>query len=534
MLEELHIEHLGVIERVDLRFGPGATAVTGETGAGKTMLVEALELLVGGRADAAIVRPGAPEARVDGRFRRGEVELVLTRVIPADGRSRAYIDGRPATAAALAEAAAGLVELHGQHAHQSLLGVATQRTALDAFGHVDVEPRRAARARLVEIDAELATLGGDERARAREIDLLRFQIAELDAAGLEDHDEEARLAVEEDALADAVGHRAAAGTAAAAMTDDGGARDALAAALGALGQRAPFHDQTARLHGLLAELDDIARDVGAVGEAIDDDPARLDAVRQRRQLLRDLGRKYGDDLTEVLAYAAQARCRLDELQRFDQRAAELDDARRRAVAVEATAARAIGSARRAAAGDLAAAVTARLRQLALPHADVDVDVPTADDDPAGERVQFLFSANPGAPLLPLTKVASGGELARVMLALRLVLTAAEPTADQPAPEATYVFDEVDAGVGGTAATAVGAALAEVGRHRQVLVVTHLAQVAAHADAQLVVTKAVAGGVTTTTVRGVEGPARVEEVARMLSGDDGGEAARRHAAELLET
>nr|MBA3288159.1 AAA family ATPase [Acidimicrobiia bacterium] len=206
MLTELHIEHLGVVERLSIRLGPGLTAVTGETGAGKTMLVDALEVVVGGRADATVVRAGAAEARVDARFVVGDRELVLSRVVPADGRSRAYVDGRPATVAALAEATAGLIDLHGQHAHQSLLGAAAQRAALDRFGDVDRAPLRAARAAVTELDAELATLGGDERARAREIDLLRFQVGEIDGAGIEDPDEERRLDVAEDALADAVGH----------------------------------------------------------------------------------------------------------------------------------------------------------------------------------------------------------------------------------------------------------------------------------------------------------------------------------------
>ena len=214
MLTELHIEDLGIIERVDLVLGPGLTAITGETGAGKTMLVEALELVVGGRAEPTIVRHGADEARVDARFVDGTREVVLTRVVPAAGRSRAYIDGRPATVAALADAARELVDLHGQHAHQQLLSPATQRRALDAFAGVDLAPLRAARARLTELDAELAALGGDERARARELDLARFQVAELDAAAIDDPDEDAVLEVEEDTLADAEEHRLAGGAAA--------------------------------------------------------------------------------------------------------------------------------------------------------------------------------------------------------------------------------------------------------------------------------------------------------------------------------
>ena len=528
MLTELHIEHLGVIERVDLCLGPGSTAVTGETGAGKTMLVEALELLVGGRADTSIVRPGAAEARVDGRFVTGDDEVVLTRVVPAEGRSRAYIDGRPATAAALAAAAGGLVELHGQHDHQTLLSTSSQRAALDRFGHVELGPLRAARGRVTELDAELAALGGDERTRAREADLLRYQVAELDAAGIHDPDEEAGLAAEEDALADAQGHREAAAAAHDSLTADGAGRDAIAAGLAALRGRTPLRAAAGRLAALLAELDDVASEIRDLGDGIEDDPERLAAVRARRQLLRDLVRKYGDDLAEVLAFRDQAAQRLDELERFDERAGELDLARAAALVEVRAAEVAVGTARRAAAPMLAAAVTERLRTLALAHADVAVDMADPGGDPAGERVQFLFSANPGSPLLPLNKVASGGELARAMLALRLVLSGPDDAVD----DATYVFDEVDAGVGGAAAGAVGAALAEVGRHHQVLVVTHLAQVAAQADAQVVVTKQIAGEVTTTDVAEARGGARVDELARMLSGDEGGAAARRHAAELL--
>ena len=532
MLTELHIEHLGVIERLDLRFGPGLTAVTGETGAGKTMLVEALELLVGGRADASVVRAGAAEARVDGRFDVGDEsdDLVLTRVVPTDGRSRAYVDGRPATAAALAEVTAGIVDLHGQHAHQTLLGVAAQREALDRFGDVDLRPLRAARARLTELDAELATLGGDERERAREIDLLRFQVDEIASAGLADPDEERVLEDEEDALADAVGHRQAGAEAHAILSDDGGARDALAAAVAAISGRAPYRAAGDRAAAVLVELDDVIGEVRRVAEAIEEDPARLAEVRQRRQLLRDLCRKYGDDIAEVIRFGADAARRLAELEGFEQRAAELDAARRDAVAAERDAARAVGAARRAAAPRLAAAVTERLRVLAMPHADVAVEVGENPDDDPGDRVQFLLSANPGAPLLPLSRVASGGELARAMLALRLVLT------DEPRPgaAATLVFDEVDAGIGGTAATAVGVALAEVARQHQVLVVTHLAQVAAQATTQVAVTKHVAGRVTTATAAVVDGDERVDEVARMLSGSTAGDAARRHALELLRS
>jgi DNA repair protein RecN (Recombination protein N) len=528
VLAEIHIENLGVIEHATLVLGDAMTALTGETGAGKTMLVEAIDLLVGGRADASVVRSGAPEARIDGRFMiDGETELVLSRVVPADGRSRAYVNGRPATVASLAELTRDLIDLHGQHAHQSLLGVAAQRAALDQFGKIDLAPLRAARARITEIDAELAALGGDARARAREIDLLRFQVGELDAAGLADPGEDARLEAAEALLSDAVAHRLAGAEAVEALRGDGAASEFLAAAIRALGHRPPFDVVIARLSSVAAELDDVAAELRALAEAIDEDPERLEAVRQRRQLLHDLRRKYGDSLDDVIAFHDEAARRLDELEQYDRRAAALDAARVAALADERTAAAEVGRARRAAAPQLAAEVEQRLRQLAMANASIAIEVGEHADDHPGDQVRFLISANPGAPMLPLNRVASGGELARTMLALRLVLVGA----GSDAAAGTLVFDEVDAGIGGTAATAVGRALAELGERHQVLVVTHLPQVAAAARHQFVVEKSVSGDATFTSVVGVDGDARITEIARMLSGT-GTKSALQHARDLL--
>lgn len=538
MLVELQIENLGVIERVDLVLGEGLTALTGETGAGKTMLVEAIELLVGGRADAGIVRQGAGEARIDGRFviddgAGGEREVVLTRIVPADGRSRAYVDGRASTVAALAELASELVDLHGQHTHQSLLSGTAQRAALDRYGRIDLAPLREARARITELDAALAALGGDERARAREIDLLRFQVGELDAAGIDDPAEDDRLAGQEALLADAVAHREAGATAIALLADDDATRDLLARATAALGDRPPFAAAAARLTDLLAELDDVVGELRTLTESIEEDPERLAALRERRQLLRDLCRKYGADLAEVMEHHRSSEDRLRDLERYEQRAAELETERSRAVADERAVAREVGERRREAAPGLAALVEARLGELAMAGAALGIEVGEHPDDHPGDRVRFLLAANPGTPLMPLNRVASGGELARAMLALRLALTVDAPgaTPDERAVP-TLVFDEVDAGIGGGAAVAVGDALAALARHHQVLVVTHLPQVAARADHQVVVTKQIAGGTTQAEVRPVAGEARVAELARMLAGD-AGEVARRHARELLD-
>jgi DNA repair protein RecN (Recombination protein N) len=523
MLVELAVRDLGVIAELSLVLGPGMTAVTGETGAGKTLVVTAIELLVGGRADATVVRPGAEEARVEGRFvEAGGEEVVLARVIPADGRSRAYVDGRMSPVAALAGIGARLVDLHGQHAHQSLLTPASQRHALDAFGAVDLEPLRAARDEVGRIDAALADLGGDPRARAREVDLLRFQVAELDAAAVEDADEGDRLADEEAMLADATAAREAGAAAHEALAGERGAADAVAAALAAVTDRPAFAELEERLRSLAAEVTEAGSDLRAAAEAVVDDPERLDAVRQRRALLRDLRRKYGDTLTDVLAYAEEARRRLDELSSHEARAAALDAQRRAAEATVVRAAAVVAAARRTAAPVLATAVEARLRELAMPHARMEVAV---EGDGPADDVRFLLAPNPGEPPLPIAKAASGGELARVMLALRLVLAADAI--------GTLVFDEVDAGIGGEAALAVGAALADLGRGAQVLVVTHLPQVAAFADAQVAVAKGDDAGRTVATARRLDDGDRVVELSRMLSGHPDSAAARGHAEELLQ-
>ena len=525
VLTELHIENLGVIERLELTLSTGLTALTGETGAGKTMLVEAIELLVGGRANNAMVRQGAAEARVDGRFVAADgTETILSRVIPAEGRSRAYVNGRLATATLLAESAANSVDLHGQHAHQDLLSISAQRAALDEYGKVDLDPLRSVRGRLAEIDAASATLGGDARARAREIDLLRHQIAELDAANVVEAREDLLLDAEESLLADAVAHREAGVTAYALLADDDGARDFLAQALLSLDGRRPFTSVSEGLRGLLAEVDDLIAEVRDISESIDESPDRLAELRERRQLMNDLQRKYGDGLSAVMAFHAEAEDRLRQLESFDERSAVLDAQRQSFLAEERAVAEAVGRARRAAAPKLAAAVQQRLRTLAMPNAAVAVEV---DGDNPGDRVQFLFAANPGSPLLPLTRVASGGELARTMLALRLVLSAASGIRAKE----TLVFDEVDAGIGGEAAQSIGDALAALGRHHQVLVVTHLAQVAAGADTHVSVSKIIENGATFATAHNLPADERVDEIARMLSGSST-QLAREHARELL--
>ena len=536
MLSELRIRDLGVIAEAHLVLEPGMTAVTGETGAGKTLLVEAIELLVGGRADAVLVRAGATEAWVEGRFVVGGHEVTLGRAVPAAGRSRAYVDGRMAPVAALADAAFGLVDLHGQHAHQSLLAGPVQRAALDAFGAVDHGPLVAARERLGALEQALTALGGDEVARAREIELLRFQLEEIDGAGVVDAGEDAALEEEEERLADAGAHREAAARAAEVLSGEGGATDTVGAALGSVAKRSPLLALEERLRALAAEVSEAAADLRAAADGLEDDPERLAEVRARRSLLRHLVRKYASEpgrgsLAGVMSFAQEARSRLEQLESHAGRAQALERERQAAQAEVAQAAAEVAAARRRAAPLLAEAVSEHLRELAMPSARFEVTV--GDDDP-GDQVRFLLGANPGEPALPLAKAASGGELSRAMLAVRLVLGQRGTAAGWPT---TVVFDEVDAGIGGRAALGVGRALASLAptpgpARRQVLVVTHLPQVAAYADHQVAVHKVERGGRTVAEAEAVDGEARVVELSRMLSGQPQSSVARGHAEELL--
>jgi len=526
VLAELAVSDLGVIEGVAMVLDPGMTALTGETGAGKTMLVGAIGLLAGDRADPSVVRPGADEATVQGRFVVDGDEVVLTRVVPRHGRSRAYRDGRLITAGELAELAATLVDLHGQHAHVGLLTTASQRRALDRFAGVDLSDLEAGKVAVREADAALQALGGDAGARQREIDFLRFQLDEIERVGLTDDGEDERLAREEELLADADALRDAAAAADEALGTERGARDLLATALAELSDRRPFQPLAERLQAVAAELEDLAHDLRATSESIEGDPERLAAVQARRAELADLRRRYTADarssLAELFAVRDDLARQLAELDAHADRAAAAERARAEAAATVARAASVVGERRRQEAGALAAAVQARLAELALGKAQVAITV--GEDDP-GDDVTFLLALNPGLPAAALAKAASGGELARTMLALRLVVGAQVPT---------LVFDEVDAGVGGSAARAVGRALAALAERKQVLVVTHLPQVAAFADAQVALSKH-DDGATTAMRAEVLGPeARVRELARMLSGLADSDTGQDHAEELLAT
>lgn len=596
--EEMRITNLGVIDDAVVELSSGFTAVTGETGAGKTMVVTSLGLLLGGRADAALVRAGAPAAAVEGRVavppdgpaaRRAaeagaeldEGALLISRTVSAEGRSRAHVGGRSVPAGLLAELGADLVAVHGQTDQQGLLRPGRQREALDRYAgeavSVPLAAYREVYRRLRAVTAELAELA--TRDRAQEADLLRFGLDEI-AAAEPRPGEAAELAAESGRLGHAEALAAAAAAAHAALAGDpadpggaSGSTDALTlvgAAQRAL-QAVRVHDPAlALLADRLGEvgilLGDAAGDLAGYADGLDADPLRLAAVEERRSLLAHLMRKYvdpppgdsgraaqPDGCAAVLAWAERGAARLAELDGDDDRIGELTAERDALRDKLAGLSRTLTDARRQAAKRFADAVSGELAQLAMPHARIHVDVRQTDAADAADggdggdggdgiefegrtvawgphgadEVELLLAPHPGAQPRPIAKGASGGELSRVMLAVEVVFA-------DTAPVPTYLFDEVDAGVGGKAAVEVGRRLARLADSAQVIVVTHLPQVAAFADRHLVVEKTSEGSVTRSGVRSVHGEGRVRELSRMLAGQEDSRLARAHAEELLAT
>ena len=541
MLEELLIRDVGVIDEVTLRLASGFNVLTGETGAGKTIVVSALELLLGARADADRVRAGAAAAVVEGRIHppppsarewlaEGDDELVVSREVAAGGRSRARVGGRLAPVSTLAETLGSAVEIHGQTDSTRLMDGTVQRALLDRSGGPALaaawERYRRLYDQLGDAAAELASLRGDERDRVRELDRLAFEVAEIDAVAPVPGEEEA-LAIELSRLEHAEALIAAAAEAGMGV---GGGRDGLGTAVSALRSVAgldPALDALgARAEGLAAEAQDLALELTSYAETVELDPQRLEALRERRAALAGLTRKYGPDSAAVLAYAEDARARVTALRAGDERGAALQAEVERLEGAVREAAAALRDIRRKAGARLAAAAGAHLAELDMPHAVMEVVVEEVEPGPTGgDRVRFLLAANAGEPALPLAKAASGGERSRVALAIRLALADADDTA-------VLVFDEVDAGIGGATALAVGRKLAALARHRQVLCVTHLAQLAAFADAHFVVEKRTKEGRTVAGVVRLDDEARVRELSRMLSGTPDSPTAADHAQELL--
>jgi DNA repair protein RecN (Recombination protein N) len=552
VIEELHIRGLGVIEEASLRLAPGLTVVTGETGAGKTMLVTALELLLGARADTSLVRRGADAAFVEAVLSPPPAEaadwldedddgLVVSREIPADGRSRARLGGRLAPVSALAEVLGRHVEVHAQLEHVRLTRPDVQRGLLDRYAG-DPHGRTLATYREAhtvwrELVRRREHLDADARERARELDRLRFELGEIDAAQL-DAEVDGDLGRELELLAHAEDVQRAAAEAVAALGGEG-AQEPLGVAVDVL-RRLDVDDATLeglreRAVALAAEAAELAADVRSFGESTEADPRRLADLQDRQALVRQLTRKYGADVASVLAYADEARTRLAELEAEEADAGDLD--RRLAEQRDRVDALAedVRRGRRAAAARLAEVVDGHLSDLAMPHGRFTVAVdPLGDDEltaDGGDRVTFMLAPNPGEPARPLGQAASGGERSRVSLAVEVALADIDDAS-------VLVFDEVDAGIGGATAMAVGEKLARLatgagGRPRQVLCVTHLAQLAAFADVHHVVEKGLRDGRTVTTTRHVADDDRVPELSRMLGGDPNATAGLEHARELLE-
>ena len=551
MLLELRLRNMAVIEAVTLPLAPGLNVLTGETGAGKSLIVGALGLLLGERAASDRIRVGADRAVVEATFELGEsvalrawldergveVEggtLILKREVSSSGRSRAWVNGSPVTVSVLRELGAQLVTVHGQHDAHTLREPAAQRLTLDAFAEALplAQAVAAAHRRLLEAQEARTALEGRAQDAARRADYLRFVVDEIDAARVR-VDEEAELDAEYRRLAHAEELRALGADALSALQGErGGALDRLALVRRVVAQLQRIDPSLERLQGGLDTawyaLEELARELDAYVDDVEVDPARLREVESRRALLTRLQRAHGPSLREVLETAERARAELALVHDLEsaRQAAERDLEVATGSLLEA--ARALTTARQSAAARLAHAVTALLPELGMLQGRFEVElVPLASPGAHGaEQVQFAVALNAGAPAGPLERVASGGELSRVMLALSTVLARL-----QAVP--TLVFDEVDAGVGGAVAWQIGALMRRVAGHHQVLAISHLAQVAACAHHQIVVHKAGAEGWTTADTNVVEGEARVRELARMLGGDAEREVSRAHARELLE-
>ncbi len=525
MLTDLVVRNLALIKDLDLGIEGGFTVLTGETGAGKTMLTGAVSLLAGGRADPLLIRRGAEKAEVEGRFELPDgKELLVARELSRTGRSRIFINGRLSGLGVLAETAGELVDICGQRRHQSLFKRSARRQALDVFGGVDLSRLKELRSRRAGIEKRIEEIGGDERARAREMDVLEHQLLELDRAALDDPQEEKSLEAIEQTLANAADIREAAGRGAHVLGGDGPVTEALAEVHSALDEAVHFPslvECARRVADLQAEVSDLAAELRSKAEEVPDDPQRLAEVIERRAILAGLRRKYGETLEDVISYRNETRSRLETLRGADELCAELTAQLSEAVSEERAESARVGARRRESASALAERVSEELRLLAMPKARLSLAV--GEEDP-GDDVEFLLAVNSGSSPIPISKAASGGELSRTMLALYVVLLEAPPT---------VVLDEVDAGIGGEAGIWVGRALARLSEFRQILVVTHLPQVAAYADAHISISKVDDGSTSWVTAQRLSDEERKVELARMLSGSPDSESARGHAGELLE-
>lgn len=558
VLVEISIRNFALIDNVRLALSPGLNVLTGETGAGKSIIIDAVELALGARASAEVIRTGADRAVVDvvfdimhnpelgrllaemGLGDAADPTLVVSREIPADGRATCRVNGRTVNLSTLRQITERLIDIHGQHEHQSLLKPERHIDLLDSFGGEEAASLRSEVAAAYRtwqgtLD-EIRSLAGDERDRARRVDLLRFQAEEIERAKLREGEEEG-LQGERRLLANAEKrHEAAARAYACLYAGEGGgptsAHDQIGRALAALEEIAAVDPSVAPMVETVRQaafqLDDVSRDIRQYRDAVFFDPGRLAEVEARLDLISQLKRKYGSSEAEILAFGQKAR---EELQRLENSAELLAELERQAQEQrEALVARARGLSdlRRRVAEGLEKAIESSLGDLGMKKTRFVVSF--EPEDPPGprgaEKVEFLFSPNPGEPPKPLSRIASGGEMSRVMLALKAILAETDEIS-------TMIFDEIDTGVGGGAAQAVGEKLAAIALSRQVVCVTHLARVASLADAHHFIVKETANGRTETRVKTLTAEERVEEVARMLAGHPPTPITLAHAKEMLE-
>jgi len=548
MLELLRVRAFAIIEELEVHFAAGFNVLTGETGAGKSILVDALHLVLGGRAQADSVRTGAEEAEVQALFRPrdpGEcdarlsglglpaagAELVVRRTVQREGRSRAWVNGALATAAQLQAATRGLLDISGQHEHVGLLDASLHLDLLDAHAQLGDPRARFGQAfsALAEAEKARAQLDSDESQRAQRADWLKFQLDELEKTAPQPGEDD-RLSQERRVLAAAEKLRAGAEEAEAVLAEAQPAR--AAKRLEEMATIDPALQKLAQaVRGAVAELDEAARELSRYAARAGGDPQRLEELDERIEVLRRLSRKHGGTLASALQRRDQMRAELASLENHDEELARREAEVGRLAAIARGLAEELSEKRRAAAGAFSKAVAQELSALGMARSEISVRFnPVSEGAVAGmgprglETAELLLSPNPGEELRPLSRIASGGELSRVLLAVKRVLAESDPVD-------AYLFDEVDAGIGGATADAVGRALAAVGRRRQVICITHLPQIAVFAGKHLTVEKQVVKGRTHSRVAPVDGPDRVRELARLLSGKPT-DVALEHARELL--
>ncbi|HEY4184635.1 MAG TPA: DNA repair protein RecN [Polyangia bacterium] len=554
MITLLRISGFALIDELELALGPGLTVVTGETGAGKSIVVDALALLRGGRASVDAIRTGRDEARVEAAIElpadaairarlaaegrdgggQGEGELLVRRVISRTGRGRIHVGGALANVGDLASTVGGLVDIASQHDQQTLTDPEQQLAILDDFAsnRARRDEMAAAFGELQAARAELERFDADARTRAEREDLLRYQLTEIESAHLTDANEDEKLKAERERLRGAEKFQGVVARGEEVLySSEGAVGGRIAGVARELGPLAALDPALAplveRLREAAAQIDDVARELGRYGEAIRSDPGRLAEVEERLFLMSRLARKHGGTLADVIARGAAMQRDLGEIGSFEEGLAARREAVTAAEARAKGASEKLSDSRRRAAVGLEKKVNAALGDLALGAARLPISVEPRDalSGSGAERVRFLFAPNPGEPPRPLAKIASGGELSRVMLAMKQALSKSDQVL-------TYVFDEVDAGVGGATAEAIGRKLKMLAADRQVLVITHLPQIAVFAEAHWRVTKTIGSERTAVSIDRLNEKERVAEITRMLSGASTSKQATAHADDML--